>query len=199
MWSYSRPPRQELESKCLLSKFALDFISSFQMHVERAWKYWLDASVGRRVSRSVCYCWGESGGLAALRASQLPVGFEILLSTKQTETLEGQNKYHSVFNPLPSLSAKQKNWPGNMMSVFVQCPAFSPLPLPDFQLWDERRDNFFPFDRVPGQDNALDRVGFPRAKSEGLQLKGERKKKKGKLNHFLAWFIHLSDPSLFFS
>lgn len=120
-------------------KFALDFISSFQMHVERAWKYWLDASVGRRVSWSVCYCWGE-GGLAALRASQLPVGSEILLPTKQTEKLEGQNKYHSVFNPLPSLAAKQKNWPGNMMGAFVWCAAFPPPPLSDFQVtrWKKR-------------------------------------------------------------
>lgn len=76
------------------------------MHGERARKYWLDAGVGRRVSWSVCYCWER--GLAALRASQLPVGAEIPLPTKQTEKLEGQNKRHSVLNPLPSLAAKQK-------------------------------------------------------------------------------------------
>lgn len=152
MWSYSRPPRQELESKCLLSKFALDFISSFQMHVERAWKYWLDVSVGRRVSWSVCYRWGE-GGLAALRASQLPAGSEILLSTKQTQKLEGRNKYHSVFNPLPSLAVKQK-----IVLELWWVPLYGALlshhsPSQIFRLQDERRNNFFPFDRVPGQDN----------------------------------------------
>lgn len=62
------------------------------------------------------------------------------------------------------------------MGVFVRCSAFSSLLLPDFQLQDEKRDNFFPFDRVPGQDNALGHMGFPRAESEGLQLKGEGKK-----------------------
>lgn len=76
------------------------------MHGERARKYWLDAGVGRRVSWSVCYCWER--GLAALRASQLPVGAEIPLPTRQTEKLEGQNKCHSVLTPLPSLAAKQK-------------------------------------------------------------------------------------------
>lgn len=52
-----------------------------------------------------------------------------------------------------------------MMGAFVQCSAFPVLPLPDFQLQDERKDNFFPFDRVPGQDNTLGRVGFQRAES----------------------------------
>lgn len=34
--------------------------------------------------------------LAMGRASCLPVGLELLLPTKQTEPLEGQNKSHSV-------------------------------------------------------------------------------------------------------
>lgn len=76
------------------------------MHGERAQKYWLDAGVGRRVIWSVCCCWER--GLAALRASQLPVGPGILLPTKQTEKSEGQNKCHSILNPLPSLAARQK-------------------------------------------------------------------------------------------
>lgn len=106
MWSYSRPPRQELDSKCQLSKFALDFTAGFQTRGERARKYWLDAGVGRRVIWSVCYCWER--GLTALRASQLPLRTEILLPKKQTEKLEEQNKCHSVLNPLPSLEAEQK-------------------------------------------------------------------------------------------
>lgn len=62
--------------------------------------------VGRRVIWRVSCCWER--GLSALRASQLPVGPEILLPTKQTEKLEGQNKCHSILNSLPSLAARQK-------------------------------------------------------------------------------------------
>lgn len=109
------------------------------MHVERAQKYWLDASVVRRVSWSICYCCGE-GGLAALRASHLPIGSEMLLPTKQTETLEGQNKYHGVFNPRPSLAAKQKTltWKYDGCLWMVLCfPITSPPRFSSYKMKEE--------------------------------------------------------------
>lgn len=102
-------------------------------------------------------------GLGCTQSSSLTHQGEILLPTKHTGNWEGRTNA-SVFNALPAAAAKQKlTW--NMMGAFVQCCAFPPLPLPDLQLQDERKDNFFPFDRVAGQDNALGHVGFLRAES----------------------------------